>query len=145
DLSSEEIERRVSRHLSELKGVRGVNNHMGSRATQDPRVMQSVLGVVRDRGLFFVDSKTSEETVVTQVARQLGVPYATRTGEFLDDGGDTSRTYEIVLELGREAQRRGSAIGIGHPHSGTARAIARALPELQAMGVRIVPVSELTR
>jgi polysaccharide deacetylase 2 family uncharacterized protein YibQ len=143
DLDDREIERRVARSLDELKGVRGVNNHMGSRATQDSRVMENVLSVVKERGLFFVDSKTANETAVAPVARKLGVPLASRTGEFLDDGGNTSRAYEILLDLGRKAQRNGSAIGIGHPHPGTAQAVARALPELEAMGVQIVPVSDL--
>jgi polysaccharide deacetylase 2 family uncharacterized protein YibQ len=145
NLSDGEIERRVGKMLTQLNGVEGVNNHMGSKATQDPRVMESVLGVVKQRGLFFVDSKTSQETVVSRVANSLGVPHAARSGEFLDDGGNTSRTYQIVLDLAREAQRTGSAIGIGHPHAGTWKAIARALPEVEAMGVRIVPASELTR
>jgi polysaccharide deacetylase 2 family uncharacterized protein YibQ len=145
NLSGGEIERRVGKMLTQLQGVEGVNNHMGSKATQDERVMESVLSVVKQRGLFFVDSKTSQVTAVSRVADELGVPHAARSGEFLDDGGNTSRTYQIVLDLAREAQRNGSAIGIGHPHPGTLRAIARALPEVEAMGVRIVPVSELTR
>jgi polysaccharide deacetylase 2 family uncharacterized protein YibQ len=145
DLSDAEIQRRVKQFLDELPGVRGVNNHMGSKATQDSRVMESVLDVVKERGLFFVDSKTVQDTVVGSVAGRIGVPNAARTGEFLDDGGDTSRVYQILLRQGEEAKRNGSAIAIGHPHPGTAKAIARALPELEAMGVRIVPVSDLVR
>ncbi len=145
DLSDAEITRRVEKDLDELPGVRGVNNHMGSKATQDERVMSRVLSAVQSRGLFFLDSKTMPDTVVGTVAHRLAVPHAARSGEFLDDGGVTRRARSILLALGREAVREGSAIAIGHPHPGTARAIAQALPELKAMGVRIVPVSDLTR
>jgi polysaccharide deacetylase 2 family uncharacterized protein YibQ len=145
DLSEQAIQSRVHEWLAELPGVKGVNNHMGSRATRDRRVMQAVLEVVKEKGLFFVDSRTTGDTVGGEVAEQLGVPYGMRDGRFLDNGGRTEEAYEILLELGRIALEKGSAIGIGHPHPGTARAIARALPILRQQGVEIVPVTDLVR
>ena len=144
-LGDAEIGRRVNRFLDELPGVEGVNNHMGSLATQNERVMRSVLGPVRDRGLFFVDSKTADITVVAKIAEEEGIPHAARSGEFLDDGGNTTRAYEILLNLAREARRTGSAIGIGHPHAGTRAAIARAVPVILRMGVKIVPAGDLVQ
>ncbi len=145
DLSEQAIQSRVREWLAELPGVKGINNHMGSRATRDRRVMQAVLEVVKEKGLFFVDSRTVGGTVGGEIAEQLGVPYGVRDGRFLDDGGRTEEAYEVLLELGRIALEKGSAIGIGHPHPGTARAIARALPVLRQQGVEIVPVTDLVR
>ncbi|HEY3283486.1 MAG TPA: divergent polysaccharide deacetylase family protein [Armatimonadota bacterium] len=145
DTVDPDIRSRVSRWLGKLPGIAGANNHMGSRATQDERVMRDVLQEMRDRDLFFLDSRTADRTVVSAVADELGVPHLARDGRFLDDGGRTGDTYDIVLELGEIARRQGHAIGIGHPHAGTARAIARALPELAARGVRIVPITDLLK
>src|SRR5690606_41144538 len=57
---------------SDLPHVSGVNNHMGSKATADPRVVSDVLRAVKEAGLFFLDSRTTADSVVAQVARELG-------------------------------------------------------------------------
>lgn len=145
DLSDQAIQSRVREWLAELPGVKGINNHMGSRATRDRRVMRAVLEVVKEKGLFFVDSRTVGGTVGGEIAEQLGVPYGVRDGRFLDNGGRTEESYEILLDLGRIALEKGKAIGIGHPHPGTARAIAQALPVLRQQGVEIVPVTDLVQ
>ena len=137
-----EIKKRVEQYLAMLPGVPGMNNHMGSRATQDERVMRDVLSVAAAHNLFFVDSRTAPETVVARVADELGVRHAARSGAFLDGGGP-SDAYEELLRMGRLARSHGEAIAIGHVRPGTADAIRRALPELEAQGVRVVPVSEL--
>ncbi|MGQ9698146.1 MAG: divergent polysaccharide deacetylase family protein [Armatimonadota bacterium] len=144
-MTDAEIVETVERYLASLPQVVGVNNHMGSKATQDERVMRAVLRVLAEKGLFFVDSRTAPDTVVSSVAAELGVPHAARDGRFLDDGGDSSQALDVLLELGKIARTQGQAIGIGHVHRGTADAIRMALPELEAMGVSVVSVSELVR
>jgi len=142
-MTDAEIAECVDRYLASLPQVAGVNNHMGSKATQDERVMRAVLRVVSARGLFFVDSRTAPDTVVSSVAEELGVPHAARDGRFLDDSGDPSEALDALLELAEIARVRGEAVGIGHVRRGTAEAIRKALPELEARGVRVVSVSEL--
>ena len=124
----------------------GANIHMGSKASADRRVMQCILGEVKKSNLFFVDSKTGSDSVVMEVADNLGVPCAQRN-VFLD--GQRPQSYiESQLRLaGKLAAKNGMAIAIGHVgvEGGmpTARAIRAMLPELDAMGVDVVFVSEL--
>lgn len=145
EMSEEEIARVVRSNLDQLPGVVGINNHMGSRGTSDPRVMRAVLGVVRERGLFFVDSRTSPGSVAEQVAEDLKVPIVVRS-VFLDND---PAPEAIRRELGRLvvlARRRGSALAIGHinrPH--TAEVLREMVREIEGEGVEIVPVRALVR
>ena len=145
EMTDAEIEERVSKYLDELPGVVGVNNHMGSRATQDRRVMEAVLRVVGARGLFFLDSRTASRTVVAEVGAELGVPCISRDGRFLDHLGNSADADEVLVELAELALSKGSAVGIGHVRKGTSAAVLRSLPKLRAMGVEIVPLSSLVR
>ena len=62
-MNEDEI-RDATRHaLDAVPGAVGVNNHMGSAFSEDRDAMSAVLGVVRKRGLFFLDSRTSAASV----------------------------------------------------------------------------------
>jgi polysaccharide deacetylase 2 family uncharacterized protein YibQ len=120
----------------------GVNNHQGSRATADPALMEALMPELRQRGLFFIDSRTSAATVAYQAAEHSGVRAASRK-VFLDDTA-TREAVLAQLELAaRDAQHDGSAIAIGHPHPATIAALAEGVPALEARGIRIVFASEL--
>ena len=151
DLADDDIAALVERDLATVPGALGVNNHMGSRATSDERVMTAVLSALRRRGLFFVDSLTSGGSVAREVAAEVGVPCAARS-VFLDTNfaEDTTSAdaffgaaQERVRQLGSIAQRRGSAIGICHYHPRTAEMLARLLPALRESGVEVVWISKL--
>src|SRR5207302_1354579 len=77
-MSDEEIRRTVAADLATVPSAVGANNHMGSLGTSDPRVMRAVMGEMRTRHLFFVDSVTSPHSVAAQVARAMSVPTASR-------------------------------------------------------------------
>ncbi|MDR5694913.1 MAG: divergent polysaccharide deacetylase family protein [Armatimonadota bacterium] len=144
DMGEEEIRRVVKDDLSAVPGVRGVNNHMGSLGTSDPRVMRAILQEVKERGLFFVDSKTSPRSLGEVLARQLGVPAASRH-VFLDNEDDPEYIAGQIKKLIEIALRQGEAIAIGHVHRKTAKVLAEMLPEIDAAGIEIVPVSNLVR
>lgn len=140
-----EIEAMVQRYLDMLPGVDGVNNHQGSVATTDPRVMSAVLDVVKSRRLFFLDSLTSAKSVAYNTARELGLP-AARNALFLD--ADTEESYVVEERLHRAvsiARRNGSAVAIGHPHPWTLEALRDSLTFLKGSGVELVYVSELVQ
>ncbi|MDQ7849868.1 MAG: divergent polysaccharide deacetylase family protein [Armatimonadota bacterium] len=141
-MSDEEIAAVVRAGLAEVPGAVGINGHMGSRATADLRVMTAVLGVVREQGLFFVDSRTTPRTVAMQVARALGVPAVERT-VFLDNEDEPAYITGQVRRLLEAARTRGWAIGIGHAQRGTAEVLRQLLPEFDRAGVVLVPVSDL--
>ncbi|MBI3090617.1 MAG: divergent polysaccharide deacetylase family protein [Candidatus Tectomicrobia bacterium] len=131
--------------LSSLQSVPmrvGVNNHMGSRFTENKERMSYVLSLVKAEGLFFVDSLTTPRSVALQEARQIGLRAMARH-VFLDHEVGLEGTLAQVERLIRLAERHGSALGIGHPHPTTLQALQETLPTLRRRGVRIVPVSSL--
>ncbi|HEV2440845.1 MAG TPA: divergent polysaccharide deacetylase family protein, partial [bacterium] len=144
DMTDDAIARTVASDFATVPGAAGTNNHMGSRGTADPRVMRAVLGVVRARRLFFVDSLTSPRSVAADTARALGVPTAVRA-VFLDNQDDDTYVRAQFHALIRVAQTRGQAIAIGHVGKVTARVLREMLPEFDEAGIRFVPASALVR
>ena len=142
--SDAEIVRTLESDLATVPGVVGVNNHMGSAATADPRVMRVVAGVLSDRGLFFLDSRTTDATVAERTAEEASVPAVSRR-VFLDDVETEEAVSRQLAELVRRAQEEGSAVAIGHPYPATLTVLEREMPGLAARGVRLVRVGELVR
>jgi len=142
-MSDEEIARLTRENIESVPYARGVNNHMGSRATADRRVMTSVLRAMPGE-LYFIDSRTGSGSVAEDVARELNVRTAARH-VFLDDETSERAVRRQVRELAEAAQKKGVAIGIGHPYPVTLRVLAEELPELRAQGFRLVRASEIVR
>jgi hypothetical protein len=129
--------------LDGVPHVAGVNNHMGSRLTQQPQAMRWLMESLQCAGdLYFVDSRTDVRTVARHVAREVGLPNAERD-VFLDNEINAEYVRAQFDRLIRHARRHGSAIGIGHPHPETLAALAQLLPQLADQGVEVVPVSQL--
>ena len=128
--------------LDALPGATGMNNHMGSAITSDPVAMNAVLAAVAERHLFFLDSRTTKESVAFTLARQLSIPAASRD-VFLDEApseAEVEAAFDQFLALAKE---KGSAIAIGHPHDETLRVLERRIPFAKAAGYEFVPVSFL--
>jgi polysaccharide deacetylase 2 family uncharacterized protein YibQ len=142
--STEEITRTLQTDLESVPGAVGVSNHMGSAATADSRVMQAVARVLARRGLFFVDSRTTDATVAQEVAQQQRVPAVSRR-VFLDDRATPKAIEESLAELLSRARAGGSALALGHPYPATLEVLERELPGLASRGVRLVNVSELVQ
>ena len=140
--SDEAIAATLERDLDSVPGAVGVNNHMGSAATADARVMRAVVAVLSRRGLFFLDSRTTDATVARDVAREANVRSASRR-VFLDDVATESAVEASLQGLFARARSEGSAIAIGHPHPATLAVLDRELPRLAEHGVRLVRISEL--
>lgn len=138
------IEERVAGYLRQVPHAVGANNHMGSRFTEDREKMRTVLGVLKRKGLFFVDSLTTSGSVGVPLSRELGLKSAARN-VFIDNSDDVNAIKAQLGTLARMAAKRGSAVGICHPHRATIRALAEELPLLQSRGIRFVYVSHLVR
>lgn len=122
--------------------ITGVNNHMGSRFTEDASLMKEVLAVVKERGLFFLDSKTTGKSKALSAAREAGVRSIGRD-VFLDNEQDKEYILGQMRELIVIAKKRGKAIAIGHPHAETLSALEEMIPEFKREGIEIVRVEEL--
>lgn len=130
-------------NLTNVPGVRGISNHMGSAATSDETTMAALMAVLRERGLFFFDSLTTSRSVAYDLARREGLP-ALRNRIFLDHARDDEEVIAANLDVAvRSARSEGFAVAIGHPRPATARVLARRIPELQAAGVVFVTLSEM--
>jgi len=141
-MDRQEVASTLAGMLETVPHAVGVNNHEGSLATADPALMQELMPALRQRGLFFVDSRTTAATVAYTSAEEAGVRAASRK-VFLDDVA-TVNAVRAQLQLAvRDAQRNGSAIAIGHPHPATIAALSEAVPQLEARGIRFVFVSDL--
>jgi polysaccharide deacetylase 2 family uncharacterized protein YibQ len=132
----------VDADLKELSYAIGVNNHQGSRATGDPRLMFALMKMLAQHRLFFIDSRTTANTVALDEARNAGVPAFFRS-VFLDDTLDVGYTLGQLDKLIRVATVEGAALAIGHPHQTTIDALRQYLPEFERHDVQLVPASEL--
>ena len=141
-LDDEEIRRRVRRALSNVPHARGVNNHMGSKATANERVMRIVLSELKDRNLLFLDSRTTASSVAYQLAVDMDIRAINRD-LFIDEIADAQTIQEKLWELAAVAAQSGQAIGVGHNRRETLIALLAALPQLEKRGFRFVPVSQL--
>lgn len=142
-MSDAEIEHATTTNVSSVPYARGVNNHMGSRATADSRVMHSVLAAL-PHGMYFIDSRTSGASVGLTVARQMNVPSAARN-VFLDDVQSEAAIRSELHALRQIAEERGVAIGIGHMYPVTIRTLAEEIPAMRQEGFRFVRASEAVR
>jgi uncharacterized protein len=143
-LSDTELRNRVNTALDSFDGYVGVNNHMGSRFTAFKPGMEVTLRIFRARGLLFLDSRTTPETVGDQVAQELGVPSVARN-VFLDDDESIDAVRRRLAETEAVARRQGFVVAIGHPHEATLQALAEWLPGLSAKGLVLSPLSAALR
>lgn len=142
-MSRDEIVDLLHDYLVNSPGVTGINNHLGSKATQDPLIMNAVLTVVKSNDLYFLDSLTSPKSVGFETAQSMGVR-AARNDVFLDWETEDQAVVEKRLQrLVRIAKQRGYAIGIGHPKEWTYGAIMAKKDVFDASGVDLVLVSDL--
>jgi len=142
NLSNSEISARTRRALRSVPYAVGVNNHMGSKATEDMRVMKQVVREVKRMGMFFVDSRTSSRSIAYTVARYNGVR-AARSDMFLDSENDPVSIERSLWRLAEKAAEKGRAIGIGHNRPNTLEVLRRVLPRLEKRGFNFVYVSEM--
>jgi polysaccharide deacetylase 2 family uncharacterized protein YibQ len=141
-MSPEQLRQSTLAAIAAVPGAVGVNNHMGSALSADAGSMSTILSVLAARGLYFLDSRTSAQSVGFRVATALGVPAAERQ-VFLDDDPRPEAVAAEFQHLLEMARTRGGAIAIGHPHPATLATLAIEVPRAQALGYRFVQVSAL--
>ena len=141
-MTSEEIEWRLSEALSEIPEAVGINNHQGSKATSDKRVMAVVASVLKNKNKFFLDSRTSSKTVAETTMRSAGVPTA-RRHIFLDNDLDTEKILNQFDKLVGIAEKKGLAIGIGHVKKSTLEVLQKKIPDLIEQGIEFKFLSQV--
>lgn len=143
-MSDEEFMAALNGAFESFDGYVGINNHMGSKLTQNVRAMKMVMQELKDHNLLFIDSKTTPSSVAARVAAGFGVTYGSRD-IFIDHNNDMASIRASLEKLEDHAYANGSAIAIGHPRENTVKALQEWLPTLKDKGLTIVPVSQLVR
>ncbi len=144
DMKTEEIETILEENLKSVPGIVGINNHMGSKATKDRKVMYIITKKLREKKLFFLDSMTASKSVGYQVAFAVGVPTAKRD-VFLDNVDEYDKIMEQIKETARVAKERGKAIAIGHIRKNTLQAIKDSMPDLESQGFELTTLTKVVK
>ena len=140
--SEAEIMKRVRGFFKKVPYAVGANNHMGSRFTEYRDGMEPVLKVMRERGMYFIDSRTTAQSVVIPLAEDIGVPSTIRD-VFLDNDAEVEAISAQIRTLVRLAERQGHAVGICHPYVETIEALRREKRLLRGGTVKMVFASKL--
>lgn len=142
-MSEAEFKQTLIDNLAAVPHVVGLNNHMGSLLTQHPGAMAWMMETLLERPrYYFVDSRTTRDTVAQLVAAEYGIRN-TRRDVFLDNEIETEAIEQQLMLLLQRAQERGSAVGIGHPYPQTVLVLQRFLDNLNSSGVQLITTSAL--
>ena len=140
----ERVAKVLEENISSIPFAAGVNNHMGSRFTECEHEMNQALNVIRKKDLFFIDSLTSSHSIAYRTAKKLHMITAFRN-IFLDNSRDESAIIRQLEKLKRHACKYGSAIGIGHPHIETARAMGKFFKGFTELDCSLVHISDILK
>ena len=140
DMTSSEIESRMENVITHLPQAVGMNNHQGSKATENKRVMNVVGSVLKKYEKYFIDSRTTPESIAESMMMSLGVHTANRD-VFLDNEADQYLINKQLDQLISTAQHKGSAIGVGHARPMTLQVLQKRIPELKKAGFQFKFVS----
>jgi len=142
EMEDEKLLLQLSRDLEAVPNIKGVSNHMGSRLMENPGKLRIIMKELKRRDLFFLDSRTTPQTVGLQIAQSIGVR-ATERSLFLDHSQDPEEIKRQLEKLAQLSIETGKAIGIGHPHPSTLKCLKEMIPRMKEKGIEIVPLSSL--
>jgi len=140
EMDEDRLLRQLSKDIEAVPYITGVSNHMGSRLMEDPEKMKTVFSELKRRGLFFLDSRTTPQTVGLQVAQSIGLKAMERS-IFIDNSSTEEDIKGQLEQLIQLSLSRGKAIGIGHPHPSTIKSIKEMIPRMKERGIDLVPLS----
>ncbi|HTY45655.1 MAG TPA: divergent polysaccharide deacetylase family protein [Patescibacteria group bacterium] len=132
----------MAQDLREFPGIKGISNHQGSKATEDPRTMKIIFAELKNRGLYFLDSVVSAHSVCSGLARSMKIGFA-RRDVFLDNSDNPEYIKAQLQKLKAKARSAGYAIGIGHDRKNTLQVLEEMMPLFAQEGYTFVFVSEL--
>lgn len=141
-MTREQVLARTRECLDQFPEAVGVNNHTGGLFTTYAEKVGWFLEVVREEQMYFVDSRTVGSSRAYSKAVEAGIP-AARRDLFLDHSNALADIRKRFNELVEMAKKHGCAVGIGHFRANTVTVLAEKLPGLEALGIELVPLSEL--
>lgn len=146
DMSEQKVRSLLNEAKDTLPYIKGMNNHMGSKAMKNDRIVKTLIEFASENSLYFIDSGTTETTLTEKYTKENNLSFLKRD-VFLDNTPSTEHVKNKLRELEEIAKEKGYAIGIGHvgPQKGphTARALAELIPQMQKDGIIFITVSQL--
>ncbi|WP_413380241.1 divergent polysaccharide deacetylase family protein [Alkalihalobacillus sp. 1P02AB] len=146
DLSDEQIKERVHQAIENVPHAVGMNNHMGSKIVENEHIMRIVMEIANEHQLYFLDSGTSEKSVIPALAKELNMPFIARD-IFIDDSLSSQREVELQIDkLMKLSKSKGKAVGIGHvgiKGNETFSAVENGWKKMKQNQLRLVYLSEL--
>ncbi len=143
-MSDTEVKQTLKEMLDLFSNIVAVNNHMGSKFTEDKHRMSIVMEELAERNLIFLDSKTTSHSASAEEAAHFGVKLVERN-VFLDNKDDFNYIMGQLRQTEEIARTRGHAIAIGHPKEQTYLTLKAWLPTLKEKGIRLVPLSKMVK
>jgi len=140
EMDEESLRRQLVKDIEAVPYIKGASNHMGSRLMEDPEKVKIILSELKRRRLFFLDSRTTPQTVGMNVAQGVGVRAMERS-LFIDHSLNEEDIKQKIEKLISLALSNGKAIGIGHPHPSTVKSLKEMIPKMKEKGIEIVPLS----
>ncbi|MFY0639649.1 MAG: divergent polysaccharide deacetylase family protein [Bermanella sp.] len=143
-LSEQEFKTKLAFSLESIPFAKGMNNHMGSQLTTNSVAMMWVMEVLKEKQLFFLDSRTNAKSVGFSTAQTMGIPSASRD-IFLDNEINIEHIHIQFKKAIRVAEKYGSAIAIGHPYKATITYLEHVLPQLEGTHISVHKISDLLK
>jgi len=144
-MSAVEIRAVLSRNIEEIGPIVGMNNHQGSKITMDKEAMRTILAFCEEKGICFIDSRTTSDSVVPSVANQMGIKIAERN-VFIDNEQNKNAMLRYISSGLARAQKNGSAVMIGHTWSpDLAPLLAEQFPDFIEQGYTLKTASDIIK
>jgi len=146
--TDEQVKKVFSESISQINHCVGVNNHMGSKVTENERIFNTIFSIMKENNLIFIDSVTTPKSIVEKTACENKIKYMKRD-VFLDSTQDIQKIKQNIIKTSEIAKKQGFAIAIGHVGAeggiATYTAIKDTYKELEEQGIVFVGVKDLEK
>ena len=147
DMDAYSIMKTVRENLDEIgPGVKGLNNHEGSLITGDVLKIGFVMDVCDERGIYFLDSRTTAQTQAPQAALERGTAFFEKNAPYIDNVISRDEMLKQIYSCLDVANKKGTAIMIGHVDKSATilpALLNELYPHLKAAGYRFATPSML--
>ncbi|MFC1541125.1 divergent polysaccharide deacetylase family protein [Candidatus Latescibacterota bacterium] len=139
-----EINEKLEKAFKSVRGSTGLNNHMGSKATEDTRTMEIVMKYLSENNYFFVDSRTSNNSIGYSLSQKMGVKSAALF-TYIDVEDDKDFMNARIDKIAEAAFEKGLVVAICHDRPNTIDLLEERLPELTARNITFIKVADIVR
>ena len=138
-MSEEDMRILLDDALGHVPYASGAVNHMGSRLTADRAASRRFCEILARSGLYVLDDRTHEESLLYAEARRRGLPAWRRTLRLNEGPASEAATLSLLKKAEETARAKGHAVVIGNPDPQILAALKR-WSEERDKAIRVVPL-----